>query len=208
MSEPKYPLLTLARLRMGTDGVGVTTLAAGAGCPLRCRWCINAALLREAEPEMVTAEELLRRVERDDLYFRATGGGVTFGGGEPLLHAAFLRAFREIAPAEWRVSVETSLAVPEENVRIAADAAELFIVDCKDMDPARYRRYTGGDSRRMESNLRLLLSLAGPERVRVRVPRIPEYNTAEDQAESAAKLRALGVGNLELFDYLIPGERT
>ena len=207
MSEPTYPLLSLARLRMGTDGVGVTTLVAGAGCPLRCRWCINGRLLREAKPESVTAEELLRRVERDDLYFRATGGGITFGGGESLLHAGFLRAFREIAPKEWRVCAETSLAVPEENVRIAAEAAELFIVDCKDMDAGRYRAYTGGDGALMESNLRLLLSLAGPERVLVRAPRIPEYNTAEDQAESAAKLRAMGVKKLELFDYVIPGER-
>ena len=46
MAEPLYPLLGLSRLRMGTDGTGVTTLIAGAGCPLRCRWCINRELLR------------------------------------------------------------------------------------------------------------------------------------------------------------------
>lgn len=203
MDEPLYPLLSLARLRMGTDGTGVTTLIAGAGCPLRCRWCINARLLREARPEMVSAEELLRRVRIDDLYFRATGGGVTFGGGESLLHAAFLRRFRALCPPEWRVSAETSLAVPEENVRAAAEAADEFLVDCKDMDRAVYRRYTGGGGERMEANLRLLLRLAGPERVLVRVPRIPEYNTAEDQARSAEALRGMGVTRLELFDYVV-----
>ena len=51
--------------------------------------------------------------------------------------------------------------------------------------------------------LALLLSLVGPARIRVRVPRIPEYNTAEDQARSAAALRALGVETVELFDYVI-----
>ena len=35
MAEPLYPLLALERLRMGTDGAGVTTLAASQGCPLR-----------------------------------------------------------------------------------------------------------------------------------------------------------------------------
>ena len=76
MAEPLYPLLRLARLRMGTDGEGVTTLIAGAGCPLHCRWCINRELLLRAPSELVTAQELLERVRIDDLYFRATGGGL------------------------------------------------------------------------------------------------------------------------------------
>ncbi|MBQ6465612.1 MAG: radical SAM protein [Oscillospiraceae bacterium] len=206
MAEPLYPLLSLTRLRMGIDGTGVVTLAAGAGCPLNCRWCINKRLLREAPAEMVTAEELLERVRVDDLYFRATGGGVTFGGGESLLHVAFLKRFRELCPAEWHLSAETSLAVPPEQVRLAAGAIDAFIVDCKDMDGAIYRRYTGGDGALMESNLRLLLSLVGPERIRVRVPRIPSFNTAEDQRRSAERLRALGLSDLELFDYVVREE--
>ncbi|MCR5575969.1 MAG: radical SAM protein [Oscillospiraceae bacterium] len=203
MDEPLYPLLRLSRLRMGTDGEGVTTLAAGAGCPLSCRWCINAELLRRAKPEPVTAAQLFERVRIDDLYFRATGGGVCFGGGESLLHAAFLRRFRTLCPPEWRLWAETSLAVSAEQVQIAAEAVDSFIVDCKDMDAEIYRRYTGGDGERMQANLRLLLEAVGPERIRVRVPRIPEYNSAEDQARSAARLRAMGFVNIELFDYVI-----
>ncbi len=203
MTEPLYPLLSLARLRMGTDGAGVTTLVAGAGCPLSCRWCINRRLLREAKAEPVTAAELTERLRIDDLYFRATGGGVCFGGGEALLHADFLRRFREVCPAEWRISAETSLAVPSEAVRTAAKAVDFFIVDCKDMDGEIYRRYTGGDGALMRENLRLLLSLVGAGRVRVRVPHIQEYNTAEDKARSSAALRALGAETVELFDYVI-----
>ena len=203
MAEPLYPLLSLSRLRMGTDGSGVTTLIAGAGCPLRCRWCINRRLLREAPAENVTAAELLERVRIDDLYFRAPGGGVTFGGRESLLHAAFIRRFREICPPEWQICVETSLAVPEELVSLSVGAADTYIVDCKDTDPGIYRRYTGGDAALFEQNLRLLLEAVGPGRVVVRVPRIPEYNTPADQARSAERLRAMGVSHLDLFDYVI-----
>lgn len=203
MTEPLFPLLSLSRLRMGTDGTGITTLAAGAGCPLDCRWCINRRLLREAHAAPVSARELLERVKIDDLYFRATGGGITFGGGESLLHAAFIRRFREICPEEWRIRVETSLAVPTEQVRTVLDAADDFIVDCKDMDPEIYRRYTGKDSSLMTENLRILLDAAGPERVTVRVPLSPEYNTKEDQARSAELLRSMGFTKLDLFDYVI-----
>ena len=204
MNEPLYPLLSLVRLRMGTDGSGVTTLVAGAGCPLHCRWCINARLLAEAPAEMVTARALLDRVKIDDLYFRATGGGICFGGGESLLHTDLIQRFREIAPAEWRITVETSLAVPADNVLGAVDAVDAFIVDCKDMDPGIYHRYTGGDSSLMAENLRLLLQKAGPDRILVRVPLIPQYNTAEDQARSAAVLRKAGVRRLDLFSYVVP----
>lgn len=202
MDEPHFPLLSIARLRMGIDGRGVTTLAAGAGCPLRCRWCINEKVLREGVPLFITAEELTERVRIDDLYFRATGGGITFGGGESLLHAGFIRRFREVCPPEWRISAETSLAVPEELLLTAIPAVDDFIVDCKDMDPDIYRRYTGGDPELMAANLKLLLASVSAERIRVRVPLIPEFNDREAQSRSAETLRSLGVENIELFDYV------
>ena len=202
MNEPTYPLLSVARLRMGTDGEGVTSLVAGAGCPLRCRWCINARMLREAPAERLTAPELLERVRADDLYYRATGGGVTFGGGESLLHAGFISRFRELCPPEWKVRAETSLAVPPELLKEALTAVDGFIVDCKDMDPELYRRYTGGDAALMQRNLKRLLEAAGPERVTVRVPLIPEFNTPEDRERSAERLRAMGVTRLDLYEYV------
>lgn len=55
---------------------------------------------------MVTADALFDMVKIDDLYFRATGGGVTFGGGEPLLHAGFLSSFRSICSPEWKIRKE------------------------------------------------------------------------------------------------------
>ena len=204
--ELRFPLLALSRLRMGTDGKGVTTLAAGAGCPLSCRYCINRRLLKEAPQKSVTVEELLESVRIDDLYFRATGGGVTFGGGESLLHAEFISRFRDLCPPEWRIAAETSLAVPREHLLAAMSAVDEFIVDCKDMDPDIYRRYTGGDVRLMKDNLEILLASCGAERLLVRVPYIPGFNTAEDQARSAEALREMGVMRLELFEYVVRTE--
>ena len=201
---PLYPLLGLARHRIGIDGNGVTTLIAGGGCPLKCRWCINKDILRKKPASMVTAEDLFERVRIDDLYFRATGGGVTFGGGESLLHAAFIKRFRDLCPPDWTVRAETSLAVSEEAVRTAAYAVDEFIVDCKDLDPVRYRNYTGGDVSLMMDNLRLLLDLAGRQRIAVRVPVIPVYNTVSDRNRNAGILRDMGFDRLDLFEYVTP----
>ena len=201
MSSALFPLLGLSRHRMGTDGVGITTLAAAAGCPLHCRWCINRDLLSKAKVVDVTPEELLERVRIDDLYFRATGGGITFGGGEPLLQADFIKEFREICPAEWKITVETSLFVPRNYLAQVIDAVDLFVVDCKDMNEDIYRKYTGEDSSVMEENLQFLLQRKDAESILVRVPLIPGYNTAEDQKKSAEKLREMGVKRLDLFEY-------
>lgn len=202
MAEPLYPLLVIDRLRMETDGDGVTTLVAGAGCPLSCRYCLNKSILtREAEP--VSAEELYERLKIDDLYFRATGGGPTFGGGESLLHAEFISRFREVCGRDWRIYAETSLNVAAEAVREAAGCVDFFIVDIKTADADIYRAYTGGEAAPALSNLGLLLSLVGPERVRVRIPLIPGFNDEADRRATDAAVRALGAENTEFFDYVV-----
>ena len=208
----RYPLLALSRLRMETDGAGVTTLAAGAGCPLRCRWCINQRLLAEKRPEWVSPEELFARTRIDDLYFQATGGGVCFGGGEALLHADFIAAFRELTGGAWQLTAETSLHVPEQNLAAALTCVDAFIVDIKSMDAAVYRAYTGGDAGLVLRNLRTLADAVPPEKVALRVPLIPGYNDAADRQNSARLLRRMGFSRIETFRYITkddarPGEK-
>lgn len=201
-AELLFPLLSTSRLRIGTDGSGVTTLVAGAGCPLQCRRCINKKILEQGKADLVTPETLLEKLKIDDLYFRATGGGITFGGGEPLIHAAFISRFREICPAEWKIRVETSLAVSVQSVELIASAADEFIVDCKDLDSERYHSYTGGDVSLMLNNLILLRDLVGPERIVVRVPRIPEYNTVANRDENVKTLLNMGFYRIDKFEYV------
>lgn len=202
MTEPRFPLLSLSRLRMEVDGEGVTTLIAGAGCPLSCKWCINKKVLQKA-PTPVTPQELFDRVKIDDLYFQATGGGVTFGGGESLLHTEFIRSFRTLCENRWKIYAETSLHVPRESVDLAARCVDGFIVDIKDMDPLIYQAYTGKAPHLAYSNLERLLTLAGAERILVRVPLIPDFNTKEAQDRSIKKLKALSFTRLDPFSYII-----
>ena len=157
------PVWAISRLRMVTDGSGVTTLVTAQGCPLRCRYCLNPVSWNgEATPAFLTPEELYEQVRIDDLYFQATGGGVTFGGGEPLLYPDFIADFRALCPKEWKLRAETSLHVPRENLEKVMDAVDEFFVDIKDMNPAIYESYTGKTNRLIYDNLTYLLGSVGP----------------------------------------------
>lgn len=205
MKELTYPLYSISRLRMQTDGNGVTSLIGSVGCPLRCKYCLNPeAWNGKAKVTHVTVDELYERVKIDNLYFITTGGGLTFGGGESLLHADFIAEFaRKYKSFGWKIYVETSLSVPSENVEKVLPFVDAFSVDCKDMDSERYRTYTGGDYSVFENNLRILLANIGPERFQVRVPYIKGYNTREQQLENKRKLLNIGVTHIQLFDYVI-----
>ncbi len=57
----------------------------------------------------VLPAELYDETRIDELYFLATNGGVTFGGGEPGMHPDFIREFRELCGQGWQINLETSL---------------------------------------------------------------------------------------------------
>jgi pyruvate formate lyase activating enzyme len=198
---------------MATDGAGVTALVGAYGCPLQCKLCINPQTWQgrsDGKPpfERVTPTELYDRVKIDNLYYLATGGGVTFGGGEPLLHTDFITAFREVCHPDWHIYAESCLNIPEENLRAAARVVDHFFIDIKDMNPAIYKAYTGKDNTLVKANLALLLSLVGAHRITVRVPSIPDFNTEADTEASVRELQAMGVTSLDRFAYKIPTRKV
>ena len=198
------PIAAKARHRMLVDGQGVTTLVCFHGCSLRCHWCLNPFTLDpNTKKEMLTPRELYEKVRIDELYFLATGGGITFGGGEPLLYSDFLQEFRGICGKDWHLCAETALNVPWENVAKAADCIDHFYIDCKDTNPDIYRRYTGQDNALMLANLRRLVDLVGPERIMVRLPLIPGFNTEKHRNASEQRLREMGIQHFDRFTYRI-----
>lgn len=204
MTPTQAPVVTTARHRMTTDGQGITTLVCFHGCPLQCKWCLNPFTRNPNTPhQFMTPKALYEMVRQDDLYFQATGGGVTFGGGEPLLQSDFIRQFRDLCGDKWHLCAETSLWVPWKHVETAAQCVDMFYVDCKDTDPDIYRSYTGQDNRLMLDNLKGLLSLVGPERIILRLPLIPEYNTEQARQKSKDALTKLGITQFDIFTYQV-----
>ena len=190
----------ISRHRLTTDGEGVTTLVAFSGCPLRCKYCINKA---STKGRVYTPESLFEEVKIDQLYFLATKGGVTFGGGEPLLQVEFIKEFRELCGNQWQIVAETCLNVPSKNIQALDPILDGYIIDIKDMNPDIYKAYTGKDNVLVLSNLQWLLQHGDPNRIMVRVPHIPDFNTDEDVLQSMEQLKKMGVKHFDEFQYII-----
>ena len=201
----KLPLIGICRHRLVTDGQGVTTLVAFHGCPLRCKYCLNAQCLRtDGIWHQMDMMEILDKVMVDDLYYKATGGGIAFGGGEPLLRSDGIVDFCKSRPKEWRIYIETSLNVERRSLEAVAPYIDYYYIDVKDMNPGIYRRYTGRSNRRVVSNLRWLASNVDVGKVTIRLPHIPDYNTAQDVERSQKQLEAMGFRVFDRFWYIMP----
>ena len=193
----------ISRHRLTTDGEGVTTLVAFNGWPLRCKYCLNKQSWEPGKGRDYTPELLFEEVKIDQLYFLATHGGVTFGGGEPLLQLPFIQEFRGLCGPQWQIVVETSLHVPFETVQAIDAIVDGYIVDIKDLNPEIYLAYTGKENPLVLKNLEWILRHGDPKRVMVRVPHIPEFNTDEDVKRSIERLEKMGVVNIGEFNYII-----
>ncbi len=201
-NKMQAPVVAVSRHRLMTDGDGVTTLVVLHSCPLRCRWCLNPQTWRPGSTfQTMTPMQLLTHVRVDDLYFQATGGGVTFGGGEPALRSRFISEFRKVSPGQWKINIETSLNVPQEHVERLIPVIDEFVIDIKDMNPQIYKAYTGADNARTIENLKLIAASGKADRCLIRIPLIPGFNTEEDRVRSINGLEQLGFTRFDRFEY-------
>ena len=206
----KAPIIGISRHRLSVDGEGVTTLVAFHGCTLRCRYCLNAQCLHpDGILREVATDELAEELAIDNLYFLATGGGVTFGGGEPLLRSEFIDEFCRIKVPEWKVNIETSLNIDRKHLERVLPHINQFFIDIKDTNPTIYKEYTTRDNTQVLNNLRWLLQHEGmAEKIIVRLPHIPNHNTQADIDRSRTLLEEMGVKHFDEFDYIVKREEV
>lgn len=88
----------ISRHRLATDGEGVTTLVGFHGCPLCCGYCLNPHTLKDpSKCHVYTPLDLYAETRRDEIYFLATNGGITFGGGGKLSTTTSSQTFANYA---------------------------------------------------------------------------------------------------------------
>lgn len=201
-------IIGINRHRLKTDGQGVTTLIALSSCQLNCEYCINKKQLQSTST-IYTAKALLDKVLIDYCYFVATGGGITFGGGEPLLQSQGIAEFIGQLPPNISINIETSLNVLQSNINDILEAGKSgnipinWIIDVKDINPEIYKTYTKLNNTQVINNLGYIASKGLQDSCKIRIPLIPGYNTNSDILASKEYIEKLGYTNVELFEYTV-----
>nr|WP_318384522.1 [formate-C-acetyltransferase]-activating enzyme [uncultured Enterobacter sp.] len=218
------------------DGQGIRTVVFFKGCPHTCPWCANPESLspviqtvrRESkclhcQPCLrdavecpsgafeqigrdITFAALEAEVMKDEVFFRASGGGVTLSGGEVLMQAAFATRFlARMRQLGVHTAIETAGDAPAQRVLKLAQQCDEVLFDLKIMQADDARRVLNINLPRVLSNLRMLV--AQGINVIPRLPLIPGYTLHDENIERVlAVLKPLGIRELHLLPFHQYGE--
>ncbi|WP_318390879.1 [formate-C-acetyltransferase]-activating enzyme [Enterobacter sp.] len=218
------------------DGQGIRTVVFFKGCPHTCPWCANPEsisvkietvrreskclhcqpCLRDVQEcpsgafeqigRDITLDELMCEVMKDDVFFRASGGGVTLSGGEVLMQAEFATHFLvRLRRLGVHTAIETAGDVPAQRLLRLAQQCDEVLFDLKIMDAERARQVLNINMPRVLANLNMLVA----EGITVvpRLPLIPGFTLNEDNIQRIlALLHGLGLRVLHLLPFHQYGE--
>ena len=157
-----------------------------AGCAA-CGECVPACRggFRKIAGTEWTAEALAARLNKDADVYRATGGGVTFSGGDPLLQWEFVSEVIDQLEGV-HTAVETSGCATDAVFGQVMDRLDLVMMDWKVSDPEGHRRYTGVDQAPIRRHAEMLAE--GDTPFILRMPIIPGVNDVREHFETVAGL--------------------
>lgn len=148
----------------------------------------------------MSVEDIWEEVKRDQIFY-GKNGGITASGGEPLLHAKFIRELFEYCHTHGiTTAIETCLCVEKEKVHEVLEVTDYVLCDYKHWDKEKFYQWTGGNLDIIEENLADILS--SKKDVVVRTPLIPGFNADRETIQKMCrKLKDLGAEKIELLPY-------
>ena len=184
----------------------------GAVGTVRCTACgcctdVCPARARRISGERMVASDVMHHVLADRPFYEASGGGVTFSGGECMLQMDFLCELLAACRAEGiSTAIDTAGNVPFDGFDRVLPMTNHLLYDIKCMTPTLHKALTGADNARILDNYCRLWHIA-PQKLIVRVPIVPGYNAVDDElAHIANFLRTYPPAEYELLPYHALGE--
>ncbi len=154
--------------------------------PDRCDLCFECVTVcpekaRKGYGREVNCPQILEEIEKDDIFFFHSGGGVTISGGEPLIQIDFVKAV--LAGCKERgihTAIETSGHVSWEKFLAILPLIDAILIDVKTYDSERHEELTGHGNERIISNIRRIDQSDFPIDLYIRIPLVPGINDSED----------------------------
>lgn len=140
----------------------------------------------EISGKVRTVTEIMNEIEKERVFIDQSGGGVTFSGGEPLLHSEFLiELLKECGSHGIHRAVDTAGLASTEILMEVAKHTDLFLFDLKMIDSDKHRKWTGVHNEKILDNLKNLAETG--TKIIIRIPLIGGVNDGEDNLIETAK---------------------
>ncbi|MFW9196944.1 pyruvate formate-lyase-activating protein [Corynebacterium striatum] len=125
------------------DGPGTRMTMFMSGCPLRCQYCHNPDTMEMKVGTLERIEDVVKRIKRYKPIFKASGGGLTISGGEPLFQIAFTRrVLKEVHDAGIHTTIDTSGFLGSRLRNEDLENIDLVLLDVKSGDEETYKLVT------------------------------------------------------------------
>ena len=125
------------------DGPGTRMTMFMSGCPLRCQYCHNPDTMEMKVGTLERIEDVVKRIKRYKPIFKASGGGLTISGGEPLFQIAFTRrVLKEVHDAGIHTTIDTSGFLGSRLRDEDLENIDLVLLDVKSGDEETYKLVT------------------------------------------------------------------
>jgi pyruvate formate lyase activating enzyme len=176
----------------------------------RCRACGKCAVVCPSEAllmsgRVMTSDEVMGEILKDEVFYKRSGGGITLGGGEPTAQPEFAAdILRKCRERGIHTAIETCGCSSWETMAKTLQDTQLVYLDLKHMNPDEHVKLTGRCNDLILGNAGRILQLADEGRLDliVRCTCVPGYNdSVENIASIAAFLAKSKVKRLELLRY-------
>ena len=148
----------------------------------------------------ISADELVEKLLKNQRILNASGGGVTFSGGEPLSQSEFVLECITLIDKSLHCAIQTSGFTSEENFERVLDKADYFLFDLKIFDCQKHRSFCGAENALILSNYQKLVKSGKP--FITRIPLIPRATYTQENLNDIAKFMAsLAVDEVEVLPY-------
>ena len=196
------------------DGGGIRTIVFLKGCPLRCKWCCNPEGQHYNVEKMtlggkekivgqdVTVGEIIDIVERDRIYYRRSGGGLTLSGGESLTQPDFAVALLKTAKERGiNTAMESTGFADFSVISRYLPYLDLYLMDIKHMNSAKHKEFTSQPNELILENAKKMTDAGA--RLIVRTPVIPTFNATKEEIGEIAKFASSlkGVTQMHILPY-------
>lgn len=175
----------------------------------KCGLCVTACPnhSRKCMVETISSDQIVNFLKPYLQFFRMSGGGVTFSGGEATLQADFLRETAGILyDMGIDLALETSAYFAYETVKDILKLFQTIFVDIKHMNEQKHIYFTGVSNQKIFSNIKKMCEL--DTEIIVRIPVIEGVNADAENITATAEFvhNHIPKAKIELLPYHRYGE--